>query len=48
LQARLAAIGADAVPTDLDATRRYVAAFAAESERLRADVLGLAATSASR
>jgi tripartite-type tricarboxylate transporter receptor subunit TctC len=48
LQARLAAIGADAVPADLDATRRYVAAFAAESERLRADVLGLAATSASR
>jgi tripartite-type tricarboxylate transporter receptor subunit TctC len=48
LQARLAALGADVVVADLEATRRYVAAFAVESERLRAEVLGPASASASR
>jgi tripartite-type tricarboxylate transporter receptor subunit TctC len=41
--ARFAGLGADPVPSDLEATRRYVSAFAAESDALRTDVLGTAA-----
>jgi len=39
---KMQALGADAMPYDLDATARYVRDFAAESDRLRAAVFGSA------
>ena len=40
VRAKLLAYGADPTPASLDETVRYVRSFAAESDRLRAEVFG--------